>query len=134
MRINTIYSKWSLILIITALLSLCIINYLHFSIYGFLFKEPFLINVFLSFVIAVEVFTGLSPNRILKNISYILTIILCGCVFLCSLIYIVPFLMMFAGHREIMSILYIILFLNSGVLAFSAGVSWLRLYTRADEC
>lgn len=135
MRINTRYSKWSLILIVTALLSLFIINYLYFSVCDFLFKEPFLLNVYLCFIISIELFTGLSQNRILKGVSYLLTMGLCGYIFIMSVIC-VPLISFISEALGFCSFefSYFILALCCGILSFSAAVSLLKLYLRADEC
>jgi quinol-cytochrome oxidoreductase complex cytochrome b subunit len=78
MRINRLYSKWSVLMIAASLLALGIINYLFFTENNFFFDQPFLINIFLLFIISVEVFTGLNQNRILKIVSYLLTMCICG--------------------------------------------------------
>lgn len=131
MWINRAYSKWSVWLLCTALLSLGIINYLFFSGEDILFYEPFLFNVFLLFIIGVEVITELNQNRILKVISYLLTAGLCGFIFIATLLHL-PLLFFVASIAMKIFIstpvLYIILVLCSGVLSFSAAVSLLKLY------
>ena len=81
MRINRTYSKWIIWVLVAGFLSLGIINYLFFSGEDIFFEEPFLYNVFFLYIIAVEIFAGLSQNRILKTVSYLLTMGLCGFVF-----------------------------------------------------
>jgi hypothetical protein len=131
LRINTNYSKWSVWILVTALLSLCIINFLFFSGEDIFFEEPFLYNVFFLYIVAVEIFAVLSQNRILRAVSYLLMMGLCGFVFIDSILY---FPMLFFAASFAMKIfiptpvLYIILVLCSGVLSFSAVVSLLKLY------
>lgn len=134
MRINTKYSKWSGAILLTALLSLSIINYLYFSECDFLFKEPFLPNVYLCFIISIEVFAGLSQNRILKGVSYLFTMGLCGYIFIISVLCVplISFLSEALGFCSF-EFSYFILALCCGILSFSAAVSLLKLYLRADE-
>lgn len=129
LRINRTYSKWSVWLLCTALLSMGIINYLFFSGEDILFYEPFLFNVFLLFIIGVEVIAVLNQNRILKVISYLLTAGLCGFIFIATLLHLpLLFFVVALAKREWIPLEYIVLLLCCGILAFSAAVSLLKLY------
>jgi hypothetical protein len=134
MRINTSYSKWSVWLLITAFLSLGIINYLFFATDYFFFEDPFVLNVYLFYIISVEVFTGLSRNRVLKTVSYLLTMGLCGFTFIVSIFNILGlWVLLLVIKEEWIPVHYIILMLCSGTLSFSAAVSLLKLFSDWNE-
>lgn len=131
MRINRAYSKWSVWILVAGFLSFGIINYLFFSGEDIFFEEPFLYNVFFLYIIAVEIFAGLSQNRILKTVSYLLTMGLCGFVFIGSILYFPMLFFVVSLARDewmLVPVQYIILVLCNGVLAFSAAVSLLKLF------